>query len=305
MNHHSQNDGSTSEAMVFADLLTWSNDCPTWQRDALRRLCTQEKLELLDQAELLAICKGSAEAQPLTAAHIRDSSSSGADVSLSALYALEHVNALATGERLTFSKTGLTVIYGDNGAGKSSYARVLKQACRARSPKGDTILSNIYAASTGVPTASIDFHVGGQKRKSQWMQGSGAEAALSAVSIFDSRTANVHVENTNDLAYTPLPLTVLAALAQTCQDLKSKLAAEVAALEKADTCSHHQSRLHAHDPGRQTNGQPYCQVDDRSDRYTRRFRSRAGGPAANASDGFRQRSRPCGAAPSRDASVDH
>ncbi len=232
VDHHSQEDGSTSEAAVFADLLSWSNDCPTWQRDALRRLCTQEKLELPDHAELLEICKGIAEAQPLTAAHIRNGGASGADVSLSALYGLEHVNALAIGERLTFNKAGLTVIYGDNGAGKSSYARVLKQACRARSPKGDTILPNIYAASTGVPAASINFQVGGQKRESRWMQGSGAEALLSAVSIFDSRTANVHVENTNDLAYTPLPLTVLAALAQTCQDLKTKLAAEIAALEK-------------------------------------------------------------------------
>ncbi|MGY4395286.1 energy-coupling factor transporter ATP-binding protein EcfA2 [Sphingomonas sp. UYAg733] len=231
VDQHSQSDGSTSEAMVFAELLTWSNDCPAWQRDALRRLCMQEKLEPTDHTSLLEICKGAVEAQPLTSAHIRDSSTSGGDVSLSALYALEHVNALAVGERLTFNKAGVTVIYGDNGAGKSGYARVLKQACRARSPKGETILPNIYAASSGVPAASIDFHVGGQKRESRWTQGSGAEALLSAVSIFDSRTANVHVENTNDLAYTPLPLKVLAALAQTCQDLKSKLSAEIAALE--------------------------------------------------------------------------
>ena len=232
MDHHFQGDGSTSEAAVFADLLTWSNDCPAWQRDALRRLCTQEKLEPSDHGALLEICKGAAEAHPLTAAHIRAGGASGADVSLTALYALEHVNALAIGERLTFNKAGVTVIYGDNGAGKSGYARVLKQACRARSPKGDTILPNIYAARNGVPSASIDFHVGGQKRESRWTQGSGAEALLSAVSIFDSGTANVHVENTNDLAYTPLPLKVLGDLAQTCQDLKSKLAAEIAALEK-------------------------------------------------------------------------
>ncbi|MGY3390190.1 hypothetical protein ACVWW6_002781 [Bradyrhizobium sp. USDA 3311] len=54
---------------------------------------------------------------------------------------------------------------------------------------------------------------------------------LSAVSVFDSRTANVHVENTNDLAYTPLPLRILAGLAQACQDVKAKLAAEIKALQ--------------------------------------------------------------------------
>ncbi|WP_456680874.1 AAA family ATPase [Bradyrhizobium sp. USDA 3311] len=51
------------------------------------------------------------------------------------------------------------------------------------------------------------------------------------MSVFDSRTANVHVENTNDLAYTPLPLRILAGLAQACQDVKAKLAAEIKALQ--------------------------------------------------------------------------
>ena len=55
---------------------------------------------------------------------------------------------------------------------------------------------------------------------------------LSAVSVFDSRTANVHVENTNDLAYTPLPLRILAGLAQACQDVKAKLASEIKALQE-------------------------------------------------------------------------
>ena len=50
------------------------------------------------------------------------------------------MNALKEGERLTFGKTGLTVVYGDNGSGKSGYARILKKVCRARTPKGDMIL---------------------------------------------------------------------------------------------------------------------------------------------------------------------
>ena len=227
-----QENDLSNEAAALADILKWSADLPAWQRDALRRLCGQSKLETADITALVAICKGADAGSPLDANHVRDPAASHAVVSLNALHGLSHVNALAPGERLSFGKSGLTVIYGDNGAGKSGYARVLKQLCRARSPKGDAILPNIYAAGSGTPAASIDFFIGAQKRSASWTQGSPPDAMLSAVSVFDSRTANVHVENTNDLAYTPLPLRILAGLAQACQDVKATLAAEVKALQE-------------------------------------------------------------------------
>lgn len=220
------------EAAALADILEWSVDLPLWQRDALRRLCEHSELTADDLSELANICKGGSGAIPLSADHVRDPAASHAVVSLAGLHSLENVNALATGERLTFCKNGLTIIYGDDGAGKSGYARVLKQICRARSPKGDAVLPNIYANAGGTPSASIEFFIGGQKRSAAWSQGTAADAMLSAVSVFDSRTANVHVENTNDLAYTPLPLRVLAGLAQACQEVKSTLAAEIAAIRK-------------------------------------------------------------------------
>lgn len=226
-------DGDLSnEAAALADILKWSADIPAWQRDALRRLCGHAKLEPADLTSLVSICKGAEEGSPLDETHVRDPAASHAVVSLGALHGLSNVNALAPGERLSFGKSGLTVIYGDNGAGKSGYARVLKQLCRARSPKGEAILPNIYTATSGTPSANVEFYIGAQKRNASWTQGSATDAMLSAVSVFDSRTANVHVENTNDLAYTPLPLRILAGLAQACQDVKVKLAAEIKALQE-------------------------------------------------------------------------
>ncbi len=222
----------SSEATALADILKWSADIPAWQRDALRRLCMQAKLEPADLTSLLAICKGLEQGLPLNESHVRDPAASHAVISLGALHGVMNVNALAPNERLSFGKSGLTVIYGDNGAGKSGYARVLKQLCRARSPKGDAILPNIYAAGSGTPSANVEFYIGGQKRNASWTQGSATDAMLSAVSVFDSRTANVHVENTNDLAYTPLPLRILAGLAQACQDVKSKINLEIKTLQE-------------------------------------------------------------------------
>jgi hypothetical protein len=84
------------------------------------------------------------------------------------------------------------------------YARILKRACRARSPRGETILPNIYGSVTGKPTATIEFCANGNNRSATWLLDQPADAMLSGVSVFDSRTANVHVDQTNDVAYTPV-----------------------------------------------------------------------------------------------------
>lgn len=57
----------SSEAAALADILNWSADLPGWQRDALRRLCSQGKLEPIDITELVAICKGVTPASPMDA----------------------------------------------------------------------------------------------------------------------------------------------------------------------------------------------------------------------------------------------
>jgi hypothetical protein len=50
---------------------------------------------------------------------------------LVAIRDLRNVNALRSGQSLTLGPR-LTVVYGDNGSGKSGYARVLKKVYRAR-----------------------------------------------------------------------------------------------------------------------------------------------------------------------------
>jgi hypothetical protein len=44
----------SNEAVALADILKWSTNLPAWQRDALRRLCSQTKL---DAAEITAPSK--------------------------------------------------------------------------------------------------------------------------------------------------------------------------------------------------------------------------------------------------------
>jgi hypothetical protein len=222
----------TTEATILANLVEWSEDCPAWHRDALRRLCSAPDLDYTDASELLAICKGDAAGRALDASHVKAIAAGKPVVSLRHVRDVKHVNALAENEKLTFTRSGLTVVYGDNGSGKSGYARILKQICRARlGSRSEAILVNIYDPNPGTPTATVDFAVNNQNASSTWVAGSPADPVLSAVSVFDSRAASVHVDAVNDIAYTPFPLRILGQLAKACQDLRGKLDDEIKRIE--------------------------------------------------------------------------
>ena len=224
---------SASEAEALKDILAWSRDCPAWQCHALRRLCTKGELVDADVDELTVLCKNNGKGSvALAAEHIPDPESAATAVNLRAIYEVKNVNALKEGERLTFDKKGLTVVYGDNGLGKSGYVRIMKKVCRARiPPKYNLILPNIYATKTGPQTAVIDFSADGHNRTHDWTADQAGDAYLSSISVFDSHTANVHVDEANDVAYTPFPMGVLEQLAEVCQQVKERINVEIRELD--------------------------------------------------------------------------
>ena len=222
-----------SQAQALADILAWSTTRPRWQRDALRRLCTTGELVERDLNELTDLCIGGGQGHdPLTAGHLPSVDADKATVNIRSVHGVADVNALSPGQRLSFDKRGMTVVFGRNGSGKSGYARILKRACRSRSPaRGKEVLPNIYVQEPGTPRAKIEFAVGGQSVSTTWEDGETADPLLSAVSVFDSGTASVHVDGENEVAYTPLPLHVLAQLAGACREVKQRLGARIGQLK--------------------------------------------------------------------------
>lgn len=224
----------TTEAEALQEILSWSFDRPAWQRDALRRLVTQGELSTDDIDELSLLCKDtSLTSEPLIEGHINAQRPGAPTVSLKKIRDVQNVNALAEGQSLTFIPKGLTIIYGDNGAGKSGYVRILKNACRARTSRGrqEAILANIFTAETGPQRANLEYHAGAQTQKTEWENGKPTDNLLSEISVFDSRTANVHVEETNDLAYTPYPMKLLERLVNACTLVKDKLDDEISSIK--------------------------------------------------------------------------
>lgn len=221
-------------------IVIWSLEAASWQRDALRRLYAQQKLSAADVDELYVLCRQAHSlleagetpltAHPLEASHVPASWNAGGVVALKSIGHAKNVNALADDQTLNFAETGLTIVYGDNGAGKSGYGRVLKRACRARDQ--EDILTNAYGTPSGEPSARIKFSVGGATpQEVTWQDSVAAPPDLSNISVFDSKCASVHVGGPNELAYTPVPLQLLQALADISRDFAAKLKTKKTALE--------------------------------------------------------------------------
>ena len=220
---------------LLQEILNWSQSLPAWQSDAVARLLAKQTLTVEDQDDLFALLKAThgisdpkdRKPKPLTADQIPAPVKVTTHVELLAMKNMRYVNAIAENQRLPFSAVGMTVIYGDNGSGKSGYSRVLKRACRARDQmEAIHPNANLPTGKAGAAEATFEIAVDGASQDVQWTYGKTAPAALSSFAIFDSRCARAYLDSEDDFSYVPYGLDVFEGLAKVCQQLKTLIETE-------------------------------------------------------------------------------
>ena len=220
---------------ILQEILVWTQGLSAWQSDAVARLLAKQTLTAEDQDDLFALLKAAhgipdpkdRSPKPLTADQIPAPVKATMHVELHAIKNMRHVNAIAENQHLPFSATGMTVIYGDNGSGKSGYSRVLKRACRARDQmEAIHPNANLPAGKAGAAEAAFEIAVDGVPKNAHWTQGKAAPPELSSFAIFDSRCARAYLDSEDDFSYVPYGLDVFEGLAKVCKQLKTLLETE-------------------------------------------------------------------------------
>jgi AAA domain len=226
---------------VTQDLFAWTEKQADWARDALRRHAFAPNFELGadDKAQVLRRVRQAAgiadedvcENVPFAAEHFKSSASAGTRTLLVSLGPVKNLARLAPDQRLSFALDGITLIYGDNGSGKTGYCRITKKVCRSLT--ADDLLGDVFKEGAKPPAeVVIRYRQDGENDVTErlWTDGTPSPAAIAGISVFDARNARLFVDAENRIGFLPREVALLEQHAKHCGEMDAKIDGEVKAL---------------------------------------------------------------------------
>lgn len=226
------------------DLYAWLASQDAWQQHMSKRLTGRPRLDGQEYDDALQVVKAAFGAladgetapdpEPLSLDDLPSRETIGGAPRLVSFGRLRGVGAVSPEHELRFAPDGLTVIYGQNAAGKTTYVRALKRVCRTVDCEAE-VRGNVFAApSTPAtsPAANIELAVSGESRAQQLSLTDPPDLGLDAISVFDARCAELYINSQNAVAYVPSALRLLARLAATQDQMRSDVQAEIQRLSR-------------------------------------------------------------------------
>lgn len=199
---------------------------PKWLQTAAAKLITAQKRpgakEIVEFADL-AIAE--VTNRPGTAFEqfppgVFTSAGSVPDLRLAKVDKVSGVNAIRAGAKIEFG-CDVTVVYGQNGSGKSGFSRLMKHICGARN-KPD-LLPDVFTATIPEPQAEVTIAENGAAATFLWTMAAGAVPKLRHVHVFDNATAAGYVNSKSEATYEPRKLRFLSALVEIADAVAAEL----------------------------------------------------------------------------------
>lgn len=202
------------------DIETWFRERPKWSQDSARRIIQNGEITVEDVKELTELCKAEAG---IVATAIKplgipvgslNSNEENISLRLNSISDITGINALSPRKPLKFGDGPITIVYGQNGSGKSGYVRILKHACGSRKP--GKLLSNVFNKASTKQSCIFNITTELTTKDIDWTPELGVQDELRNVELFDSDCANVYVNDENEVAYEPWILSLFSQLTDVC-----------------------------------------------------------------------------------------
>lgn len=223
---------------VYNDIINWSKKKPMFLRDAIRRLLKSSALTDSDLEEIKNLIKkengfDGLQICPIPAQESDIPTISYADnpIKLLQIKSPHNMSALTDGHPLEFSTDRLTIIYGKNGSGKSSYSKILKKMCWSRD-KDVVLKKNVYTGDTSSQSVIIEFLEGNNKVEFVWNEGQQSDKRLDSVFVFDSKCADIYLNKENPSEYKPAGIDILESLVAIFGELSRSFDNEILQLRR-------------------------------------------------------------------------
>jgi len=220
---------------IYQEILDWSQERPDFIKDALRRIISNSTIDQSDVDELVKLLKKengdtsiTISASPINNTHIP--SLSGFSVNYPRLICMEqpiNICALHNQGKLQFASNGLTVVYGNNGSGKSSYSRILKKLCWSRNSNIE-LKKNVFVPNSTQQQVDFEIDINGTNTRFQWIENAPSHQALSSINVFDTNCGNIYINGENPTEYKPIGIDVLERLIPVLNNISKSLSNEVA-----------------------------------------------------------------------------
>jgi ABC-type multidrug transport system ATPase subunit len=220
---------------IVSDMNHWFDGQKKWVQLALLKIVESDgNFSNIDIDAMVNNCKEEAKGNPpkiSSSIEWRDyfNPAEELNIVIKSITNIFGVNALKSDATIQFEDSKLSIFYGENGAGKTGYSRILK---KISDPNLDlTILPNVFKKKDEKPKCVVDAVINKNPLSLECDLSQKITNPLNGINVFDKSVADIYISEAKEAIYEPKILRILNGLVKICDSVKTKLSQESGSLE--------------------------------------------------------------------------
>lgn len=199
----------------------WAKGQPAWVGHAIRDLWLGN---IPDIGKLALMCvrsaRGLVEVGRAQADEMVSTGTSAGAVKILSVGNVTGISRLKEKSALEFGKKQMAIVYGLNGAGKSSFVRILKAVAGA--PDAHKLLTDVYSEENPSQSCTVKYSIADAEKVVLWSAERGPVEDLRQIDVFDTGRGELYFEE-NEVTYEPPVLMLFTKLIDVATNVTKKL----------------------------------------------------------------------------------